>query len=296
MFRRDLAYFLREALTGLRRHAVMAFAAVGTTAACLLIMGSVALVAYDAAVMLREQMEAANEIVAFVDETYSEARARVLGRRLLAVPNVSEARYISKEEAMDAYKGRLPDEELFQDLDPDILTDRYALTLEDLDLLEETVRQVEAVPGVAWVRVDETVAGGFLDLRDVGGMVSLTLVGALFLVSVFIIYNTIRMTTFDRREEIAVMRIVGATNAFIRWPFVFEGALIGTFGAAAAFLLQWGLYEIVAWSIRRGDMYQVFYVVPFSELWLPVAGAFLGAGALIGVIGSVTAIRKFLDT
>ena len=126
-------------------------------------------------------------------------------------------------------------------------------------------------------------------------MVCVALIAILFVVSVFIISNTIRLTTFDRREEIAIMRMVGATNGFIRWPFVYEGLLLGFLSAALSFFLQWGLYEAVAQGVDTSDTLQLIKIVPFQQLWPAVAGIFAGAGILIGVGGSLSAIRKFLQ-
>ena len=113
-------------------------------------------------------------------------------------------------------------------------------------------------------------------------------------VSVFIISNTIKLTTFDRRDEIAIMRMVGATNGFIRWPFVYEGFMIGLLSAIVAFLCQWGLYEAVAHGVDTNDTLQLIRVLPFQKLWVPVAVTFAAAGIVIGVGGSLSAIRKFL--
>ena len=91
------------------------------------------------------------------------------------------------------------------------------------------------------------------------------------------------------------MRMVGATNGFIRWPFVYEGFLFGFLGAAIAFFLQWALYEAVAKGVDANDALQLIHIIPFSELWAPVAAVFAGAGIVIGVGGSLSAIRKFLQ-
>ena len=123
----------------------------------------------------------------------------------------------------------------------------------------------------------------------------MALIAILLIVSMFIISNTIKLTTFDRRDEIAIMRMVGATNGFIRWPFVYEGFLIGIFSAVIAFLLQWMLYEAVASGIDNSSTIQLVSVIPFSQMWGIVAAVFAGAGILIGVGGSLTAIRRFLQ-
>ena len=121
------------------------------------------------------------------------------------------------------------------------------------------------------------------------------LIAVLFVVSVFIMANTIKLTTFDRRDEIAIMKMVGATNGFIRWPFVYEGFLMGVFSAVIGFFLQWGLYEAVSRSVASNDTINLITVVPFESMWNYVAIIFAAAGMLIGVGGSLSAIRKFLQ-
>ena len=184
---------------------------------------------------------------------------------------------------------------MFQDLDPEIFRDRYAVHVEDLSQLAATVEAVSAVPGIGGYRADEEVAGGLLTVRNIATVVCLTLIAILFLVSIFIISNTIKLTTFDRREEIAIMRMVGATNGFIRWPFVYEGFMIGLLSAVIAFGLQWILYAAVAKGVANSDTLKLIHVVDFTTFWKPVAAVFAGAGILIGVGGSLSAIRKFLQ-
>jgi cell division transport system permease protein len=290
----NFGYFFREGISNMFSHGFMSFAAIGITVACLLIMGTFTLVAVNADANLKD-LENSNEFLAYVDETYSEDQARALGSVLEAIPNVTSATYISKEEAMASFAQKYPDESMFQGLDPKIFRDRFAIRVQSLTQLSETVEAVGQVPGVAATRAYEEVAGGFITVRNVATVVCVALIAVLFLVSVFIISNTIKLTTFDRREEIAIMRMVGATNGFIRWPFVYEGFLMGALGALIAFFLQWALYAAVTRGIAANDTLQLFRVVEFQQLWKPVAAVFAGAGILIGVGGSLSAIRKFLQ-
>ena len=180
-------------------------------------------------------------------------------------------------------------------MDPEIFRDRYAVQIEDLSGASETVSRLEAVEGVDGVRVYEELASGFLTVRSVSALVGAALIGLLFLSSLFIVANTVRLATLDRREEIAIMRIVGATNAFIRWPFVYEGFLMGISGAVIAFLLLWGMYALVAGGVADSDSLSLFRVIPFGQVALPTAGSFLLIGLLTGIGGSLSAIRRFLD-
>ena len=294
MAKHDFRYFAHEGLSNMFSHGFMSFAAIGITVACLLIMGTFTLVAVNANELLRD-LEQENEILAYVDDGYDEAQARALEKKLLSIPNVASATFISKEKAMENFVEQYPDEALFQDLDPEILRDRYAIKIADLRQQKQTVERVKAVEGIAKVNAYEEIAGGFITVRNVATVVCVALIAILFVVSVFIISNTIKLTTFDRRDEIAIMKMVGATNGFIRWPFVYEGLMIGLLGAVIAFALQWLLYGAVAKGVDSSDVMQLVQIVDFESMWKPVAAAFGGTGLLVGVGGSLTAIRRFLQ-
>ena len=290
----NVFYFIKEGVTNVFKHGFMSFAAIGITVACLLIMGTFTLVAVNANDMLR-QMEEQNQVLAFVDETYSIDDARALESRLLSVPNVKAVTFISNSEAAEAFRARYEGDELFQGIPDDNFRHRYAIDLKDIGRMSETTVNLRNVEGIADVSAYEDEAKGFVTIRNVAGIVCATLIAILFVVSVFIIANTIKLTTFDRRDEIAIMKMVGATNGFIRWPFVYEGFLLGLLSAAIGFFLQWGLYEMVAKSVASNDTINLIRVLPFMDMWQYVAAVFLGTGLVIGVGGSLAAIRKFLQ-
>ena len=296
MSRHNFFYFAREGAYNMFSHGFMSFAAVGVTVACLLIMGTFTLVAVNANAML-EDMEQKNQVLAFVDESLTEEEARALADDLEAVDNVRGVTFISREEAMENFQSKYPDEELYQDLEPEIFRHRYAVDLVDIGKMSQTKALLEQVPGIGEGNVNayEDEAAGFITIRNVAGVVCIALISVLLLVSVFIIANTIKLTTFDRRDEIAIMEMVGATNGFIRWPFVYEGFLLGLFSAVIGFFLQWGLYEMVTRSVDANDTIRLIRIVPFGDMWGYVAAIFLGVGMLIGVGGSLSAIRKFLQ-
>ena len=291
---RNFGYYIREGIRNMFSHGFMSFAAVGITVACLVIMGTFTLVAVNLNENLKD-LERENEILAFVDDTYTEDAARALQAEIEKVSNVREVKFITREEAMKAFQKEHPDEDLYKNLDPMIFRDRYAIRVESLQQLRETKADVENVKGIADVNAYESISDGFITLRNVATVLCVSMILILFVVSVFIIANTIKLTTFDRREEIAIMRMVGARNSFISWPFVYEGFLLGIFSAVVAFLLQWALYEAVTRSVTESQSLQLFRVLAFAEFWKPVAAAFLASGMLMGVGGSLSAIRKFLD-
>ena len=160
--------------------------------------------------------------------------------------------------------------------------------------MAQTTQALQNVEGIVKIRADEDISNGFLTMRNIAGVISIALIAILLIVSVFIISNTIKLTTFDRRDDIAIMKMVGATDGFIRWPFVYEGLLLGLLSAAFAFGLQWLLYRAIMEGIENSDTLQLLRIVPFDKIWKPVAVAFVGVGIVVGVGGSLTAIRRFL--
>ena len=296
MGRHNVFYFAREGAFNMFSHGFMSYAAIGITVACLLIMGTFSLVAVNANAML-EEMEAQNQMLAFVDKSLSEVEARALAKKLMEVDNVAKVTFISNEEAAAAFRSRYEDDELFQGLPDENFRHRFAVDLKDIGYMSKTKAALEAIPGIGEGNVSayEDEAAGFITIRNVAGIVCVVLIAVLFVVSVFIIANTIKLTTFDRRDEIAIMKMVGATNGFIRWPFVYEGFLLGLFSAVTGFFLQWALYEAVARSVATNDTINLITIVPFSDMWTNVAVIFAVAGMLIGVGGSLSAIRKFLQ-
>lgn len=294
MKKHDFRYFFHEGISNMFSHGFMSFAAVGITIACLLIMGTFSLVAVNANANL-QSLQQQSEILAFVDESYSQEQARALQGRLEKIANVRSVTFISREEAMEAYAEEyLEDESLAEDLKPEIFRDRFSIRMTDLEQMKGTVQAIEQVEGIAKVRADEDLSKGFLTISKIATVVCIALIAVLLVVSLFIMSNTIKLTTFDRKDEIAIMKMVGATDGFIRWPFVYEGLLLGCFSSIVAFFLQWALYAGISTGISASDTLQLLDILPFTELWAPVLGSFIIVGLLVGIAGSLMAIRKFL--
>ncbi len=293
----NFGYYLSEGFHSIFTHGLMSFAAVFMIVACLIIMGSFSLVALN---MERElgKLEQDNEFLAFVDETYTREQALALQSKLEAVPNVSEVIFTAKEDAKANYAAKYASDqnaELYSDLPDEVFRDRYSIHMVDLSLMQETIDAVEAIEGIDGHQAAPEVAEGFVLVRNVATGVALILIVLLLLISLFIIYNTIKLGTFTRREEIAIMKMCGATNGFVRGPFIFEGMILGVAGAVLAFFLQWGVYTLIVRAIDTGAAIQLLHVIPFQTIWLRVLGIFTATGLVVGTGGSVLAIRKFLQ-
>ena len=290
----DFKYYCSEGFHSIFTHGFMSFAAVCMIVACLLIMGSFSLVAVNLNHMLGD-LEDENLFLAYIDETYTEEESRALQPEIEAVSNVATVTFVTKAEAMDNWRAGREDNPLLASLPDEVLRDRFEIHVDDIELMGQTVDQVEQITGVADTRAEMEIAQGFVMVRNIAAGVAAVLVAMLAVVSLFIIANTIKLATFYRREEIAIMKMCGATNAFIRWPFIVEGMLLGLAGALVAFFLQWGIYELVERAVIQSNGLSLLVVLPFPSLALQFLLVFAAAGLLIGVVGSVLAIRKFLQ-
>lgn len=289
----DVGYYVSEGVHSIFTHGFMSFAAVCMTVACLLIMGSFSLLAVNLEHMLGD-LEAENEMLAYIDETYSNEQARALEEKLLGIPNVSSVVFVSREEAMTEFKEGRSENDLLAELPAEVLRDRYRVRLHDIESMAATKAAVEQVSGVVWVRAALEIAQGFVMVRNIAAGVALTLIAMLLVISLFIISNTIRLAYFYRREEIAIMKMCGATNGFIQWPFVVEGMILGLLGALVAFFLQWGLYELVCQFVVQSNGMSLVTMLSYPSMVSTILPIFCGTGLVIGVGGSLLAIRKFL--
>ena len=287
------AYFIREGLSSVFVHGFTSLAAVSVIAACLMITGIFTLVAYNIDLQIRE-LEGKSEIVVYIDESVSREDALALGDSIRRLDNIKSAEFVTKEQLFEDYLESLGDDAyVMEELrDDNPLRDSYQITMKDVSLHGETVKALEALNGVAASSSMQDVSERLIQIRRVVHLISLTLVALLGAVSVFIIANTVKLAMFARKEEIAVMKMVGATNHFIRAPFVVEGMFLGLCAALLAFFIQWGVYAYVTAQLAQGTA--ILTMVDFRTVWQPVLGIMAGAGLLLGVGGSVVTIRRFL--
>ena len=291
----NLGYLIKEGFKGIFTHGFMSFAAICVTVACLLIVGSFSILMYNVNIMV-EDLNQTNEVLVYVDETLSDAEAKSIGTKINMIDNVLQADFVSREEALENFVADHEGEEAsFSGLDPEDLRHRFVVTLEDNRRIEKTVEELDALEGVVKIRAEYEMAEGFSTLQDVLQIVSYAIIAVLLLVSLLIISNTVKLAMYDRRVEISIMKMVGATNGFIRLPFVVEGFTLGMIGAALAFGMEWVMYDAMVTRIALVDALQLFSFVPFQQLLIPMVVTFAAAGLFVGIVGSWTSIRKFMD-
>ena len=290
----NVGYLLKEGFLGIFRHGFMSFAAVVVTVACLLIVGSFSSLMHNVNLMV-EDLNKTNEILVYVDTELSDAEARSIGTTINRISNVHNSTFVSREEALAAFVADHNGDEAFSGVRAEDLRHRYVVVLVDNALMEQTDQELKSIPGVADTAAAYELAEGFITLQNVLQIASLAVNAILLVVSLLIISNTVKLAMYDRKDEIAIMKMVGATNGFIRLPFVVEGFVLGMVGAAAAFGLLWLLYDALVERVGMVDSLNLFSFVPFTELLLQMIVTFGACGLFVGVLGSWTSIRKFMD-
>jgi cell division transport system permease protein len=290
----NLGYLFKEGFRGIFTHGFMSFAAIFVTVACLLIVGSFSVLMYNVNIMV-EELNKTNEIMVYIDETLSESDAKSVGTKINLIENVQLSTFKSREQALEEFIADHQGDDAFSGVEAEDLRHRFVVTLMDNALMEQTVSEIEQISGVAKITASYELAKGFSTLQDILSIVFVVVLLGLGVVSLVIISNTVKISVYDRRDEIAIMKMVGATNGFIRLPFVVEGLSLGLLGAGVAFGLEWLLYNVLVKKIESMDTLQMFQFVPFQQLLGPMIAVFAATGIFVGIVGSWSSIRKFMN-
>ncbi|MGN1098216.1 MAG: permease-like cell division protein FtsX [Clostridia bacterium] len=286
-------YSLKTAFSSLGRNAVMTIASIVTIACCLFLFGVFLLFAFNIN-YIGEQISAQCELQAYIDETVSDANEERILMEISSLPNVVVAEFESKEQAFENYKEKLGD--MASALDgmegEDILRSSVKVTLSDLTAADETAAAMAAVSGVAKVVNRRDIIQKVVNVTNVIKIGSLIAMIILLVTAVFIIQNTIKLSVHAREDEIHIMKFVGATDRFIRRPFVIEGVSVGIIGAAISIVVIAFGYNAAVTKLT--EILDLFELYSFSQVALPLTGGLLLFGILMGAFGSRTAVRKHL--
>ena len=285
-------YLIAQGVKNIFTHGFMSFASITIIIACLLIMGSFSMLTLNIDKNI-DRLQNQNEVIAYVDETLSEDEARAIEPKIAALDNVASVTFVTREQAMQTFTAEY-DSDLFDNIDASVFRHRYVVTLDDLSLMKDMQTALKNIDGIADVTAHLDYAENFITFRNIVSVVSVVLIVILIAVSLFIMTNTIKLATFGRREEIAIMKMVGANNSFIRMPFVVEGLVLGILGGGLAFFAEWGIYELITGELVSSLTGSFISVVPFRSVAMIVLIVYLGTGILVGAVGGVNAIRNYL--
>ncbi len=295
MGRISIGYLTKEGFKNTWVNRLMSTASVAVLMSCLVMVG-VALMLLANIQEVTKGFEDQNVIMVFIEDDATQAQIDKLKGDIHSTDNVEACVFVSKEEAFKGYKENLGSaEELFDDESDNPLPDAYKVTLKDLGKFDSTVEALKKLDSVSGLRENREVAKKIMQMSDALTYASVGIIAILLLVSLFIISNTIRITMYNRKLEINIMKSVGATDWFIRWPFMVEGMVLGMISSVLAVGLVWVIYEF---AIKR--IMEVFYtvldtnVVPFTQYVLPMLIGFIVVGVVIGSIGSAFSIKKYL--
>lgn len=295
----SFGYLVREGSRNIWTNRLMSTASVGVLVACMLLIGISVLFSINVNQMMG-YMEDQNEMVAFIDDDASEAAIKKIDAEIAEVPNIGKITYVSREQAAEEYKRIMGDSgSLLDGLEEDeVFPNSYRLQVDDLSRLDETVEDVSAITGIMKVNAPTDVAQTVTSLKQIVYVAGTGIVGILVAVSLIIIANTIKITVFNRRREINIMKYVGATDTFIRLPFLVEGTLLGLISAVIAYFILWGGYSyLLSWLQENQSMTLMSFtqnLLPFDEVAKRMAIGFAVGGVGIGGFGSMIFVRKYL--
>lgn len=291
----NFSYLLKQGLSSVWKNRFMSFASFCILTVSLLLVGLSAFIMLDCGIIL-DNVSDKNEISVYMED---EADINHIKDVLKSNSLVINVRYISPEEGLQSMKEQYKDQtELFDSLPYNPVPPTYMVTINDLDKIDMAVSQFQAIQGVYKVNAPMDFASFIEDIRNTFTIVGIALMISLGAVSIIIIANTTRLSVFARRKEIAIMRIVGATNSFIRTPFFIEGMSIGLVSGLMSWILTKLIYEGVftlfsenlgMWSALGMDN-----IIKFSDVSIVTLLVYCGAGALLGAIGTVFSMGKHL--
>ncbi len=285
-------YLLSEGIRNFWSNRLMSFASVGVLISCMLLSGGSVLLSLNVASVM-SKVEQNNLVMVYLNDNVGVLEAVKVGDEISRIPNVAETTLVTKDEGLQELMDQVEDgEALLEELAADNpLPNAYRVTLSDLEQYDATVEQLRELDGVQKVRGESDVPKKIIQMEHTVNGTLIWIIALLIMVSMFIITNTIRVTMFNRRKEISIMKSVGATDWFIRIPFVAEGIVIGVLSGVLATLLIDYIYNNVSWG---SEMF--FSLVSFDRYRWLFAAAFLGAGIIFGAIGGVISIGRYLKS
>lgn len=284
-------YLLREGFRNIWQNRFMAIASICVLISCLLLTGGAYLV-FENIDNAFKQVYEQNVVVVFAQENTTQEQLQSLEQQLNQISNVQSVDFISKDETLETYKNDIPEatyEEMQGEENP--MLDLFVVTFEDLEQFDATLDQIEQLPYIDDISSNRTIAQTLTRVRNIVLTVAGWIIAVLLLVSLFIISNTIKLTVYSRRLEIYIMKSVGATNLFIRIPFLIEGMILGLVSGGVAYGILYYLYDRLAGMFSFTG---VFGLVPFDDVWSILLAGFLLAGMLTGMLGSAISMGRYL--
>ena len=291
----SLKYLIKEGFRNTWTNRMMSIASICVLMSCLVLIGSASMIFLNIDSLLGK-IEEENVIMVYISDDSTPDDIANMQNEINACGNIKSVEFVSKESAWQEQLNTMEEAqaEFFTQISSDIpLPNAYKVTVENLDQFDETVSKLKQLQHVDTIRENKNLAKKLVALRQGITVVAIVIIAVLFLISVFIISNTIKLTVYSRRLEISIMKSVGATNGFVRVPFLVEGALIGCISG----LISSGLVALAYNYVMKviSSLMSSFIPLPLSTVIPWTILAFVGAGILFGLVGGLISIGKYLN-
>ena len=298
MWIRNLRRFIAEAFSGMFKNALMTIASIVVVTSCLIMLGVFLVVTLNVN-KLSDNLADACQVKAYVTDEAQQSpdELKKIEQAIKKLKYAKEVQYENGVERFNEMKSKMTADELenLEGLPEDLLNDAYNITVDEISNTEKITKSLREIDGIKSVKNGQDVVTVINSLQKTVKNVSLWIILAFMLISIFIISNTVKLTVHNRRKEINIMKYVGATDSYIRWPFIIEGIIVGLMSALIAFGITYSAYSAL-YGLANNDQSIVKFVqlLKFSEIWDIFAVSFAGLGAIIGALGSAFSIRKYL--
>lgn len=293
----SLRYLIKEGFRNTWTNRMMSIASICVLLSCLVLIGSASMIFLNIESLV-DRIEDENVIMVYISNDTSEEAISDMGEKLKNISNIENVEFVDKVDAWNEQLDTMEEAqaEFFTEISTDIpLPDAYKVTVADLNKFSSTVKEIKTLENVDTVRENTDLAKKLDTISRGISIIAIIIIAVLFAISLFIISNTIKLTVYSRRLEISIMKSVGATNSFVRLPFVVEGIILGVISGIVSLGVVWGVYELAINQFM--DLFTSIGIVPLNFIdyaWY-MLGIFVAIGIISGVGGSLITMRKYLN-
>ena len=290
-------YLFKEGFRNTWSNRMMSIASICVLMSCLVLIGCASMIFLNIESLLG-RIEEENVVMVYIKDDTADADITAMGNTLKGIDNVKEVEFVPKEDAWAEQLATMEEAQakFFTEISSDIpLPDAYKVTVDDLTYFDQTVNQIEKLDHIDTIRENKDLAEKLVTIRHGVEVISIVIVAVLLAISVFIISNTIKLTVYSRRLEISIMKSVGATNSFVRLPFVVEGMILGIISGVISLGLVWAFYEFAINQFSDLLTSLQLDALNFADFALPMLGIFVAIGIVTGVGGALISMSRCVN-
>lgn len=293
----SLRYLFKEGFRNTWTNRMMSIASICVLMSCLVLIGCASMIFLNIESLLG-RIEEENVVMVYIEDGTTKADITAMGETIKAIDNVKGIEFVAKETAWEDQLATMEEaqREFFTEISSDIpLPDAYKVTVDDLSYFDSTIDQIKQLDHIDTIRENKDLAKKLVTIRHGIEVIAIVIIAVLLAISVFIIQNTIKLTVYSRRLEISIMKSVGATNSFVRLPFVVEGMILGIISGVVSLGVVWAFYEFAINQFRDLLISLGLEALKFADYALPMLGAFVLIGIITGVGGALLSMGRYLN-